>query len=326
MRILIIKTTSLGDVVHNLPIVSDIKKQFSNALIDWVVDESFVDVLAMHGGINSIIPLATRRWRKALFSKQTWCEMFAFKRQLQSQTYDVVIDSQGLLKSGLITYLSNSPNKCGYDKTSARESIARFFYHRCYVVSWTLQAVVRNRLLAASSLGYAVDENTLYYGIHMPDATVADAVNMLPTRFIMALHGTSRDSKLWAEENWVALGQSIQPQGLVLVLPWGNHAEKLRAERIASQVEQAIVLPKLNLKSLSIIICKAQAIIGVDTGLAHLAVALNKPVIGIYTDTNPDHTGLYGSKLHRYANLGSEDIKTSPQDVLAQLKTFKIII
>jgi len=324
MRILIIKTTSLGDVVHNLPLIADIKNQLPDVQISWVVDENFTDILAMHPGISKVIPIATRRWRKNLFSKQTWYEIFAFKRQLQSQQYDVVIDSQGLLKSGLITYLSNSPNKCGYDKTSAREPIVRYFYHHCYAVSWTLQAVVRNRMLAALSLGYTVNETSLDYGIHVSDNSSENVIASLPARFIIALHGTSRDSKLWAEENWVTLGKHLELQGFSLVLPWGNDAEKKRAEHIKNQLEQAFVLPKLNLKSLAGIMYQAQAIIGVDTGLAHLAVALNKPVVGIYTDTNPNHTGLYGGKLQACVNLGGEHIQTTPQDVLTQLKKLKI--
>jgi heptosyltransferase I len=321
MRILIIKTTSLGDVIHCLPMIADIQKQYPHAIIDWVIDESFAEIVAMHTGVHQSIPMAARRWRKALLSKQTWREILAFKQQLQSQQYDVVIDSQGLLKSALITYFSRSANKCGYDKTSARESIARFFYHHCFSVSWTLQAVSRNRLLAASALGYSIDETSLVYGIHAIDNMMENAQCKLPTRFIVALHSTSRDSKLWAEDYWVTVGKQLELQHMTLVLPWGNNAEKQRAERIASQLKQAIILPKLGLKALAAIMCKAQAVIGVDTGLAHLAAALNKPVIGIYIDTNPEHTGLVGGKLQACTNL----TQPAPQDIIAQLKTFKIL-
>jgi heptosyltransferase-1 len=311
----------LGDVVHNLPIIADIKMQFPDAEIDWVVEENFAEIPAMHPGVNRVIKVAVRRWRKALFSKPTWHEIFAFKRQLQLQQYDIVIDAQGLLKSALITLLSRSANKCGYDKTSAREPIARFFYDHHYIVSRTLQAVSRNRLLAASALGYQVNEAVLSYGIKLAPAEAENYANNLPKQYIMALHGTSRDSKLWAEQHWVVLGRQLQLQEIAMVLPWGNDAEKQRAERIASQLEQSIVLPKLGLKSLAAIIDKAQAIIGVDTGLAHLAVALNKPVIGIYTDTNPERTGLVGNSQQVCINL----TQPSPQEIVAQLKTLNII-
>ncbi len=326
MRILIIKTTSLGDVVHNLPIIADIKKYLPEALIDWVVEESFVDILTMHTGINQIIAVAIRRWRKSLHSKQTWIEFFAFKKLIQSMQYDFVIDTQGLLKSGLIASLSNSVNKCGYDKAWVREPIASHFYNHHYAISRDLHAVLRNRKLAALALGYTIDEATLNYGINVPaNSDICGIGKTLPPDFILALHGTSRDSKLWAIEQWVALGKKLQLQGFSLVLPWGSDAERQRAKKIARQLDQALVLPKMGILSLANIIQKSQAVVGVDTGLAHLAVALNKPVIGIYTDTNPILTGLYGGTEQTFKNLGNQHQIVTAQEVLTQLKAFKIV-
>lgn len=323
MRILIIKSTSLGDVVHNLPVIADIKRRHPNAAVDWVVEESFVDILTMHPGINLIIPVAVRRWRKVLFCRETWRELAAFKRQLQAHTYDIVIDTQGLLKSAVICYLSRSANKCGYDKVSARESIASYFYHHRFSVSLALHAVQRNRELVALALGYTIDSNLLDYGIQSNSALVES--NSLPARYIMALHGTSRDSKLWPVAQWILLGRLLESQGLSLVLPWGNQVELERAKQIASEIKLAVLLPKLSIAALAKIIQGSQAVIGVDTGLAHLAVALNKPVIAIYTDTEPSLTGLYGANQRACKNLGGKQIDTSPQEVLMQLKTFKIL-
>jgi heptosyltransferase-1 len=322
MHILIIKTTSLGDVVHNLPIIADIKKNFPNALIDWVVEESFVEILTMHPDISRVIPVAIRRWRKALFSKKTWHEFIAFKRQLQSQQYDIVIDTQGLLKSGLITYLSNSRNKCGYDKNSARESISSWFYQHKYKVSYQQHAVVRNRMLAALSLGY-IPPNTLPdYGIHA--SSPIDTLPNLDKPFITALHGTSRDSKLWLTEYWINLGAQLEKQHINLVLPWSSKAEHKRAQVIARALQNAIVLPKLSIATLATIIDKSQAVVGVDTGLSHLAAALNKPVIAIYTDTNPALTGVVAG-AQACVNLGGKNLQPSPQAVMDQLKAFKVV-
>lgn len=323
MRILIIKTTSLGDVVHNLPVIADIKKHHPNALIDWVVEESFVDILNMHPEINQVIPVAVRRWRKALFCRKTWHELATFKRQLQANTYDMVIDTQGLLKSALICYLSRSANKCGYDKISAREPVASYFYHHRFSVSLALHAVQRNRELVALALGYTIGSNVLDYGIQSNSGLVDS--NSLPERYIMALHGTSRDTKLWPMAQWISLGRTLESQGLSLVLPWGNQAELERAKHIASEIKLAVLLPKLSIAALAKIIQGSQAIIGVDTGLAHLAAALNKPVIAIYTDTDPSLTGLYGANQRVCKNLGGRQVGTSPKEVLMQLKTFKIL-
>ena len=323
MLILIVKTTSLGDVVHNLPVIADIKRQYPKAVIDWVVEESFVDILAMHPGINKIIPVAIRRWRKSLFCRKTWHELAAFKRQLQAHTYDMVIDTQGLLKSAAISYLSRSANKSGYDKFSARESVSSAFYNHRFAVPLAQHAVQRNRALAALALGYTINSNSLDYGIQ-PIIDFSES-SKLPAPFIMGLHGSSRDSKLWPVAYWISLGNTLKSQGLRLVLPWGNQAELQRAKQIASENELAVVLPKLSIAALANIIQQSQAVIGVDTGLAHLAVALNKPVIAIYTDTDPTLTGLYGNNQQACKNLGGRQIETSPEDVLTQLKAFEIL-
>lgn len=321
MRILIIKTTSLGDVVHNLPIIADIKKHFPNALIDWMVEESFVEILAMHPDIHHVIPVAVRRWRKSILSKQVWQEFTAFKRQLQSQEYDFVIDTQGLLKSGLITYLSNSRNKCGYDKSSARESIASWFYHQKYRVSYQQHAVVRNRTLAALSLGYTPPSTPPDYGVQAPPI---DATLNLVQPFIIALHGTSRDSKLWLTEHWISLGKQLEKQHLNLVLPWSSEAEHQRAQFIANALQNAVVLPKLSITALAAIISNSGAAVGVDTGLSHLAAALNKHVIAIYTDTNPILTGVMAG-AQTCVNLGGKNQQPSPQEIMMQLKVLNVI-
>jgi heptosyltransferase-1 len=288
-----------------------------------VVEESFVDILAMHPGINQIIPVAVRRWRKSLFCIKTWHEWATFKRQLQAHTYDIVIDTQGLLKSAFICYLSRSDKKCGYDKISAREPVASSFYHHLFSVSLALHAVQRNRELVALALGYTIDSNELDYGIKT--STCLLETIELPAHFILALHGTSRDSKLWPVTHWISLGKALESEGLSLVLPWGNQAELGRAKQIANKTMLAVVLPKLSITVLAKIIQRSQAVVGVDTGLAHLAVALNKPAIAIYTDTDPSLTGLYATDQQACKNLGGKKIQTSPEDVLTQLKAFEVL-
>lgn len=320
MHILIIKTTSLGDVVHNLPVIADIKKQHPNAKIDWVVEENFAEIPAMHPDVNKVIKVAIRRWRKSFFAKSTWQEFKNFKQQLQSQQYDVVIDMQGLLKSALLTDLSNSKNKCGYDKNSARESIASWFYNHTYAISYQQHAVTRNRTLAALSLGYAPPTTSPDYAIQAPDT----ATPTLNQPYIVALHGTSRDSKLWLTENWITLGKQLEKQGISLVLPWASEAENQRAQFIANALQHAVVLPKLGITALAEIIRKSQAAVGVDTGLSHLAAALNKHVVAIYTDTKPALTGVMAG-ARECVNLGGKNMQPSAQEVMLQLKTFNIV-
>lgn len=312
-RILLVKTSSLGDVIHNCPVVADIRQHFPDALIDWVVEESFADIPRLHSGVNQVYTVAFRRWRKQILNPQIWSEIKHFKQLIVQQQYDAVIDSQGLLKSALITRLTNGV-KHGYDKQSIRESIASRFYDKTYAISYQQHAVTRNRTLAALSLGYAPPSNAPNYGLQAK----SDLSFLLKKPFIIALHGTSRDSKLWPIEHWIELGKTLKNQQLNLLLPWSNSAELSRAEQIANTLENVVVLPKLSITELASVISQAKAAIGVDTGLSHLAAALNIPTIALYTDTNPALTGVMGSQAFT-VNLGDINEIPSVDIVLAHL-------
>ncbi|WP_020166491.1 MULTISPECIES: lipopolysaccharide heptosyltransferase I [Methylotenera] len=313
MKILIVKTSSLGDVIHCLPVINDIHAAFPNAQIDWIVEESFADIPRLHPAINQVYTVAFRRWRKHLLNTQTWSEIKQFKQLIASNQYDAVIDTQGLFKSAFITWLTNGV-KHGYDKQSIREAIASHFYDKTYAISYQQHAVSRNRTLAALSLGYTAPTNAPDYGIQ---AKVD--LNAIPSKpFLIALHGTSRDSKLWPTEHWINLGKALKNQQLNMMLPWSNAAELARAEEIAQSLENAVVLPKSNIAELASTISQAKAAIGVDTGLSHLSAALNIPTIAIYTDTNPALTGVVGSRAP-VVNLGNIGEIPSVDSVLTHL-------
>ena len=314
-KLLIVKTSSLGDVVHNLPVINDIRSHYPDIEIDWLVEESFADIPKLHPAVNCVIPVAIRRWRKSLFSRQAWLEISNLKRQLAAQNYDIVLDTQGLIKSGLLTCFSNG-HKHGYDKHSAREPLASYFYDHKHQVTRNQHAVVRNRTLAALSLNYPVPDNLPDYGIQ------ASAATQLPleTPYIVGLHGTSRDSKLWPTEHWISLGRELAKQQLNLLLPWASDAELQRAQHIAGALSNATVLPKQSINQLASIISQARAAVGVDTGLSHLSVALSIPTIAIYTDTNPALTGVYAGAQAPAINLGNINQTPSPQQVLEALK------
>ena len=324
LKLLIIKTSSLGDVIHCLPIIHDICAHFANnqidAQIDWVVEESFADIPRMHKGVNQVFTVAMRRWKKQLFRKNTWAEIAALKKLIKQNQYDAIIDVQGLLKSALITKQAHGL-KHGYDKDSIREPIASWFYDKTYNISYQQHAVTRNRALAAMSLGYEIPANAPDYGIAA--RTNADKIREdigLAGDYIIALHGTSRDSKLWPVENWIALGRELAKQNLQLALPWASEAELTRANQIQSQLPNSTVLPKLSILQVAGMISHAKAAIGVDTGLSHLAAALNIPTIAIYTDTNPALTGVMGGAFKPAINLGNIAETPSVNDVLNSLK------
>ncbi|MEW6313070.1 MAG: lipopolysaccharide heptosyltransferase I [Pseudomonadota bacterium] len=313
MKILLVKTSSLGDVIHNLPVVSDIRRKFPQARIDWVVEENFAAVPALHPGVRNVLPVAVRRWRRNLWGGGTWHEMHAFKELLQAETYDCVIDTQGLVKSALIAGLARGV-RCGYDKASARESFAARFYQRTYVVPSMQHAVERNRQLAAQALAYQV-EGGPDYGI------VVDVVApawLPPQPYAVLLHASSGDYKLWHEESWVELGGQFARRGWACVLPWGSTAERERSTRLAGKIPGAVVAPQLDLRAVAGLLAGARAVVGVDTGLTHLAAALGVATAGIYCATNPAATGIYGAA--RAANLGGIGYMPQVQQVLAVLE------
>ena len=314
MRILIVKTSSLGDVIHNLPVVSDIRRHFPDATVDWCVEDSFAAIPRLHPGVGKIIPVAVRRWRKNLLKLPIWREMAEFRRALQAAPYDAVVDTQGLLKSALMASQAHGP-ALGYAADSAREPMAARFYDRKFSVSRELHAVVRNRRLTAAALGYAADGEP-DYGIEAAPAGFA----WLPHRpYVVFLTATSRDDKLWPEANWLALGQQLNSLGISAVLPGGSPVERERASRLAAGIPGAVAAPAMNIPDLAALLAGGRAAVGVDTGLTHLAVALKVPTVALYTATDPGLTGVLGVAFHR--NLGGKEQIPSPASVLAELQS-----
>ena len=307
-RILLVKTTSLGDVIHCLPAVTDIAVLYPQASIDWVVEETYMDIVRLHAGVSRVLPVAVRRWRKSLFSRQTWEEIAAFRRSLAPAGYDRVIDVQGLAKSALIARMAVG-ERHGLDRASAREWIAALTYHQRHAVSWDLDAVARNRTLVGNALGYAV-RGAPDYGI----AAAPLAFDWLPAApYCVCLSGTTDAAKLWPEDRWVELGQHIRDSGLACVLPAGTGAEQKRAQRIALTIgSSAVVAPELGLGQLAGLLAGAALAIGVDTGLTHLAAALGRPTVGIFCGTSPAATGVIASGA---CNVGDVAKTPTPQAV-----------
>ena len=290
MRILIIKMTSLGDVVHLLPALTEAARQVPGLHADWVVEEGFAALPGWHPLVERVIPSALRRWRRGLGQSATWTEMAAFRRELQARQYDLVLDAQGLIKSALVACLADGP-RAGLALGSARESLACLAYARRYPAPRELHAITRNRLLTAQALGYPMGaEAELHYGLATPPPF---QVAGLAADYVVCLHGTARTEKEYPESDWVKLLARIAALGLRVALPWGNPREKERAERLAAGLHGAIVLPKLGLAELGGVIAAARGVIGVDTGLMHLAAALRLPGIGLYPATPPGRFGVY---------------------------------
>lgn len=291
MRVLIIKTSSMGDVLHALPALTDAMQAIPAIRFDWVVEEGFAQIPSWHPAVDRVLPVAIRRWRKNWFGSQVREERVVFKRALQSREYDAIIDAQGLIKSAaLVTRLAKGV-KHGQDSRSAREPFASWWYDKRHEISKQQHAVQRTRELFAKSLGYALPATTGDYAIaqHFTQALPADA-----NQYLVFLHATTRDNKHWPEDHWRELMRLMQPSGLKIKLPWGAEHEHQRALRLAEGFDFVEVLPKLTLEQVARTLAGARAVVSVDTGLSHLTAALDRPNITLYGPTDPGLIGGYG--------------------------------
>jgi heptosyltransferase-1 len=299
MRVLIVKTSSMGDVIHTLPALTDAALHIPGIQFDWVVEENFSEIPAWHPNVNQVIPVAWRRWRKSLLSQSVRQEINAFRKKISEQRYDLVIDAQGLIKSAFIATLAKG-KRVGLDWKSARENFASVLYHKRYPVVFEQHAITRARQLFSLALNYAEPTSIPDYGIDRKKLAVTTE-NEKP--YLVFLHGTTWDTKHWPEEYWIELAQVANQNQLQVKLPWGNANERERAERIAASTSDAEVLPKLNLQEIARVLAGAKAVAAVDTGLAHLSAALDVPAVSLYGPTDPARNGALGrSQAHLAVN------------------------
>ncbi len=299
MRFLIIKTSSLGDVLHTLPAVTDAARALPQARFDWLIEETYAEIPAWHPAVDSVIPVAMRRWRRGFLTPSHTAEWRHALRTLRTRRYDGIIDAQGLLKSAVLAACARG-QRHGFGFRSAREPLAALFYRHRHTISRTSHAVTRLRSLFALALGYALPDGEIDYGIsralipfHRADAA-----------YLVFLHGTAWPTKQWPEKYWGKLAGLANDAGLRVLLPAGNREEAERAHRIAATAGNAQVLPNMTLTQLAGILAGAQGVVGVDTGLAHCAAALSVPAVTIYGATNPALTGTLGhAQRHACANF-----------------------
>ena len=289
-RVLVVKTSSLGDVIHTLPALTDAAEALPGIRFDWVVEQAFAEVPGWHPAVDRVIPVAVRRWRKRPLQAWRSGEWQAFKQQIGEYVYDAVIDAQGLLKSAWLTRYANG-SSYGLDKASAREPLAAFFYQRPMAVPRNQHAVERVRQLFSAALGYPAPPSIGDYGLDR--SALAGGVSGHP--YVMFFHGTTWSSKHWPELYWRELAERLVERGIRVQLPWGNAEEKARAERIAEGLQRVQVLPSLSLSGMASVVAGAQACVAVDTGLGHLAAALGVPCMSLFGPTNAGLTGAYGS-------------------------------
>ncbi|TPN77492.1 lipopolysaccharide heptosyltransferase I [Mesorhizobium sp. CU2] len=289
MKVLIVKTSSMGDVIHTFPAVEDALRNRPDITFDWCVEEAFAGIVALHPAIKTIHKVAIRRWRKQLFSRGAWREMAGLRKTLRAERYDLVIDAQGLLKSALVAFQAGAPI-AGFDRASAREPSATLFYQRRYAVPRDLHAIERTRRLFGLALGYQPDLSVLQSGIVPPAGSLAG----IDGKTAFLLHGTSREDKKWPVENWIETARLLVARHFTPVVTWSNEAERTVAEAIVGAVPQTVLVAKSPLSEIAAILGRSALVIGADTGLTHLASAFGLPTVAIFLATEPGLTGPRG--------------------------------
>ena len=337
-KILLVKLSSLGDVLHNLPIVWDLCKRLPNAQIDWIVEEAYVHLLEplktteTFKGVDRIIPVAFRRWRKNLLSLRTWREFFAMRKSLQATTYDFVLETQGLLKSALVCSLAKKSKNAvvaglgNATEHSGYEPMARMFYTESVHVPVKCHAVDRSRWVMCSAFDWPLinrnEEPPRFY----PKQFVEQLAPLLfeglkkteqgnPVPYVVCFHSTARAAKRWPNDHWIEFGKTLSSLGYQVILPWGSESEMKVSALIASQIPGAIVPRAFSIEEAYSLVAHAALTIGVDTGLTHLSAVLGKPTVEIYCDSPRWKTEGYWSPA--IANAGDYQNKPPINEVLA---------
>ncbi len=310
----------MGDVIHTIPMVNEIRRHFPDAVIDWVVEEAYVSLVRLSAQVRKVLPLALRRWRKRLWSKATRAEIAAFVAELRSESYDLVFDPQGLFKTGAVMGLARlapGGQKVGLANAtdgSGYEAISRLFHSISVPVGRQTHAVLRARQLAAAGLVYAVD-GPAQFDLRLPHMALLQWQPKLP--YAVFFHATARAEKRWAVANWVAVAQELERSAMPILLPWGSADEQQAAQQLAAQMPNAQVLPKLAMMEAVALAQGASLAIGVDTGLTHIAAAFNRPTIELYCDSPRWKTE--GNWSPNIINLGDNGHPPSVPEVTAAI-------
>lgn len=313
-EILFIKTSSLGDVVHHMPALTEARKHRPDAHFTWAVEEAYAPLLRMHATPPDVIAVGARRWRRAFINPATWDEAKSFAEKLRMRRYDAIIDTQGLVKSAVIARIAQGPRH-GYDKKSIREPAAARLYNQRHAVPRDLHAIERNRRLTGLVLGYT-PSGAPDYGLDRTRLASPGA-----DRYGIFLHATARPEKQWPQADWVALGHKLADTGCRIVLPWGEASEEARSRAIAASLPGSEVPERRPLDDVARLIAGAAFVVGVDTGLVHLAAAMQVPLVAIFAGSEPGLTGPVSAGP--IAILGGKD---QPPSVAAAEKAVRDVL
>lgn len=296
-KILLIKISSLGDIIHTLPALSDAREAIADFQVDWVVDKNFQEAAAWHPAVRRTILSEHRQWRKTPL--RSLPSLARFLKNLQEEKYSLILDGQGSLKSAIFAFCAKG-SIAGFDRHSIREKPAHLFYEHSYSVAKNLHAIKRLRLLFSQCLGYPLPISAPHFAIP-PEKLIKPSFD-IPSPFLMFIPNAGWKTKLWPESHWKELISLTNQQGYTVLIPSGTPEERIRADRLTNPFPKAWALPRLSLSEIGYLLTQAQGCVSVDTGLSHLAGALDVPTVTLYGATDPQRIGVYGEK-HKHLFL-----------------------
>ncbi|MEO6564588.1 MAG: lipopolysaccharide heptosyltransferase I [Casimicrobiaceae bacterium] len=308
--VLVVRPSSLGDIVYALAIVSDILTHDPQAHVDWVAEEAFASLVRLDPRIRTVIPLGLRRWRQAPLRRDTWHDLFSFRRALREVRYAAIIDLQEQVKGALVAR-SAQGIRHGFDRNSIREPVATWLHDVHHRIDRQQHFLDKCRALAAAALDYRISGPARWQFVP-PAATAA----MPAGRYALVFHATSRADKLWPEDAWRGLLTRLATAGITTLLPWGTAVEEARSHRLAAGAAAAIVPARQALPDLAALIRHADIVVGVDTGLTHLAAAMGTSTVAVFTTTDPSLAGV--ARLGAHArDVGGHGSVPPQEEVLA---------
>ncbi|GAA8287106.1 lipopolysaccharide heptosyltransferase I [Helicobacter pylori] len=286
MKIAIVRLSALGDIIVSAVFLALIKERFTNAQIEWFVDERFSAILEHSPYIDKLHPIAL----KSALTTLNPLKIFKLFKSLRAYEYDIIIDMQGLVKSALITQMLKAPKKVGFDYASAREGLSAFFYSQKVSIAYNEPILKRNFTLLSHALN--LPKNEISEGLSSrskvfsyQDSPKIDALNLNQNKLkILFVLETSKVNKTYPTERFKELALALE--NFQICLLW--HADEEKAATLYGALKDqrdVLLLPKLTLNEVKALLFKMDLIIGGDTGITHLAWALQKPSITLYGNT-----------------------------------------
>lgn len=317
MKILLVRTSSMGDLVHTLPAIEDLARERPDIELHWLCEEAFADIARLHPFVKKVHIFSWRQWRKKIVSRETRQHLVSLRNELQAERFDRVIDSQGLLKSAIPAWLMASAPITGLHWQSAKEPLAALFYQKKILLKKNHNMIWQNRQLFAEAFAYQVDHSKVVFGAKVP-ANASFPIDFSP--YHVCIHAASRDEKLWPEDYWRALMQRIHDAtGHHIYITWGSDEEYQRSVRLVAEKDFVHIFPRGALMQTACLLQGAQSVVGVDTGIFHLGNAFSHPSVGIYTDSPPDYTAMQNSPYEK--NIGGIGVVPDLEAVWALWQT-----